>query len=313
MQKYIGVMNLDFKIIDLNISPKNGKISSENLEYLRKLLKSAGVIGYSMPQLQTKTDSESQLTLLKTLNSGDEVKFFPTVSGLNRDGSLSEIASLSSDIFAIYFESNINFEQMKSIFQYAQMLKKPLICKVFSGDAPVYETESSYHFGHVGRSQIREPFEVSKVIEMSREFKVKTLFQGVTVQRALELIDNAKNEKVPLFLEMSANHLLFDDSIYSKFDNSTKIDPPFQSAKNLEFIREFLKSGKIDMLTSLHRRTSIADKSGSFKESAFGMETLQNLSEKYSQILEMGISKENLQKMIFDNQIDFLGISKDDI
>ncbi|EJF07738.1 hypothetical protein ThvES_00000770 [Thiovulum sp. ES] len=74
-----------------------------------------------------------------------------------------------------------------------------------------------------------------------------------------------------------------------------------------------MRNGKIDMLTSLHRRTSIADKSGSFKESAFGMETLQNLSEKYSQILEMGISKENLQRMIFDNQIDFLGISKDGI
>ncbi|EJF06473.1 hypothetical protein ThvES_00014640 [Thiovulum sp. ES] len=224
---------MDFKIIDLNISPKNGKISSENLEYLRKLLKNAGVVGYSMPQLQTKTDSESQLTLLKTLNSGDEVKFFPTVSGLNRDGSLSEIASLSSEIFAIYFESNINFEQMKSIFQYAQMLKKPLICKVFSGDEPVYETESSYRFGHVGRSQIREPFEVSKVIEMSREFGVKTLFQGVTVQRALELIDNAKNEKVPLFLEISVNHLLFDDSIYSQFDNSTKIDPPFPRVQKI--------------------------------------------------------------------------------
>jgi dihydroorotase-like cyclic amidohydrolase len=311
MQNFTGVMKLDFKIVDLNISPKSGKISSENIQYLQKLLKESGVIGYSMPQLETKIDSESELILLETLNNSDEVRFFPTLSGLNRDGSLSEIASLSSKIFAIYIESNIEFEKMKSIFQYAQMLKKPIICKVFSGSEVVYESENSYRFGHSGRSQLREPFEVGKVIEMSRDFGVKTLFQGVTVPRALELIENGKRDEIPLFLEMSINHILFDDSIYSKFDNLTKIDPPFQSKKNLEFIREFLKSGKIDMLTSLHRRNSEADKSGSFKESSFGMETLQDLNKKYLQIVENGfVSKENLQKMVFENQLDFLGVSE---
>jgi dihydroorotase-like cyclic amidohydrolase len=313
MQNTIGELILDFTnfpIIDLNLSLKDGKISNENTQALQNSLVKEKIFGYMMPQLQLKTDSESQLTLLTSLYLSDEVRFFPTVSGIDKDGSLSEIASLSKDVYAIYFESNIDFEKMKSIFQYAKMLQKPVICKVYSGEEPVYETEDSYHFGHVGRSQLREPFEVAKVIEMSREFNVKTLFQSVTVPRALRLIDNAKNSGMPIFLEMSINHILNENSLYFKFDNFLKIDPPFQSYRNLEVIQYFLKSGKIDMLTSLHREISESEKSGSFKESAFGVESLKDLRKKYMSLVEKGLlSEEQLHQLTSKNQLEFLEVT----
>jgi dihydroorotase len=303
-------------IVDLNIAPKDGKLSQKSVRELQEEMKKSGVVGYMMPQLKSNIDSESELTLLETLNSGKEVEYFSVVSGVDRDGKITEIASLSENVYAIYIESSIDINRLQVIFQYAQMLNKPIICHITHKsfrDGSLYDVGNSFRFGHPTRSQLIESVEVSKIVEIARHFGVKTLFQGVTSERALEVIKSAKRDGERVFIEVSIHHLVFDDSIYGSFNNYTKIDPPFQSSKGRDNLIKLLQDGTVDMLTSLHREVSQSEKSGSFKESSYGVIGLENIFSLYFKYLVKSgfITLQRLEELTSKNQLKFLGVERE--
>jgi dihydroorotase-like cyclic amidohydrolase len=261
-------------IVDLNISPKD------------KIPKSSGVVAHL----------------------GD----FPFLSGI-REGKLENIALNLDSYFGIYIESHWSRERLSILFQYAKMKKKPIICKISeenSEDGLLYDTENSFKFGHQTRSQLGEALQVAVMVEFVREFGVKTLFKGVTSQRALEIVFKEKESGVPIFLEVSIFHLIFDDSIYSNFDNYTKIDPPFQNIEGVEFLKENIS--QIDMFTSLHRDFLEYEKGGSFKDAVYGISNLENLFSIYYTFLikTLILTFEELETKTSKNQLRFLGIEK---
>jgi dihydroorotase len=304
-------------IIDLNMLPKDGKVSAQSLTGLSKRASDSGVVGYMLSQLQPHIDSESKLTLLESISSKmDETELFIAISGVDSNGNLSEIASLIDKAQAIYIESDIDRNVMRRVFEYAQMKNRSVICKVrdrdIDSDGVVYDTEQSFHLGLPTRHQLSERIGSAIVIEMAKLFSVPTLIQGVTDRDALESIREAKAVGVPLYIEVSIHHLIFDDSIYSDFNNYSKIDPPFQSEDGKEYLLQLLKEGNIDMLTSLHHKISESDKSGSFKESKYGVLGVDAIySLYYTELVQKGlIDIEQLQDITSRNQMKFLGIDE---
>lgn len=302
-------------IIDLNLLPKDGKVSLQSIKDLSDRAYRNGVVGYMFSQLNPRVDSDSRVTLLESLSSKvDETELFIAISGVNKDGNLTEIASLIDRAKAIFIKSDMDHNLMKRVFEYAQMKKKPIICKVrnksIDGDGVVHDTERAFHLGLQTRHSLGERIGVAIVKEMSRYFNVPTLLQGVTDIDALDIVVEAKNSGVPLYLEASIHHLIFDDFIYDSFDNYSKIEPPFQSQEAKEYLLKLLKDGQIDMLTSLHHKVSESDKSGSFRDSQYGVLGLDGiLSIYYSTLVEEGcINIERLQDLTSRNQKRFLGI-----
>jgi len=301
-------------IIDLNIIPKDKKISIASLTALSNKMYKNGVINYMMPQITPKVVSDSQLTLLESLDSKiTNTQLLQSISGIDNE-KLTEIASLENRVLAIYIESDSDKNLLKRVFEYAQMKNKPIICKiqnrVIDGDGVIFDNINSFYLGLPTRDRLSERVEVVSVIEMVKYFNVPTLLQGVTDIKTLEMIDLAKKSGVNILVEISIHHLIFDDSIYYQFDNYSKIDPPLQSKEGKEKLLEFLKVGKIDMLTSLHHKISESDKSGSFKESEYGVTGLDSiLSIYYTELIQKDyLSFDELSKLISKNQAKFLGI-----
>ncbi|HIC10582.1 MAG TPA: hypothetical protein EYO61_04405 [Campylobacterales bacterium] len=300
-------------IIDLNLAPKDGKISLNSLQELSQLASKSGVVGFALSDI----DSDLQLTLLESIASKIEnISIFPIISGV-KENRLVEIASLIDRAYAIYITSDINQNLMRRVFEYAKMKRKPIICKIqnreLDSDGVVYDNENAFYFGLPTRHLIGERIGVAIVKEMSRYFGVPTLLQGVTDREALNLAIEGKKEGIPLYIEISIHHLIFDDSIYWKFDNYFKIDPPFQSKNGKEFLIELLRNGDIDMITSLHHPISESEKSGSFIDSKYGVLGLEGIASiYYSTLVESGyIDLERLQDITSRNQRRFLNIEMD--
>ena len=301
-------------IIDLNIIPKDKKISVTSLKALSNKMYKNGVVNYMMPQITPKVVSDSQLTLLESLDSKiAETNLLQSISGIDNN-KLTEIASLENRSFAIYIESDSDKNLIRRVFEYAKMKNKPIICKiqnrVIDNDGSIFDNKNSFFLGLPTRSRLSERVEVSAIIEMVKYFNVPTLLQGVTDIEALETINLAKESGVNIFVEISIHHLIFDDSIYSEFNNYSKIDPPFQSKSGKEKLLKLLKEGKFDMLTSLHHKISESDKSGSFTESEYGVTGLDAiLPIYYTKLIQKGhLTFKELNKLISINQTKFLGL-----
>lgn len=299
------------KIIDLNILPKDNKVTEKSIKSLYKKMYKNGLGKCMFSQLKPSIYSESNLTLLNSIDS--EKKVLHSIAGIHNN-KLTEIASLSENISAIYIKSDMNKNLLVRVFEYASMKNKPIICKIqnidINGDGLITDTENSFFFGLQTRNPIAERVEVASILEYVKHFNVSTLFQGVTDKKAFELINSAREESDNIYVEISIHHLIFDDLIYSEFNNYSKIDPPFQSKEGKENMLNLLKSEKIDMLTSLHSEISESEKSGSFNDSKYGVIGLDSILPIYYSTLVKSeiISMEYLEKLTSINQAKFLGI-----
>jgi len=302
-------------IIDLNILPKDGKVSLQSIKELSNRAYRNGVVGYMFSQIKPRIDSDEKVTLLESISSKiDDTELFISISGVDKDGNLTEISSLIDRAKAIVIKSDIDRNLMRRVFEYAQMKRKPIICKirdrVLNDDGVVNDTENAFYLGLRTRHPLGERIGVATIREMSRYFNVPTLLQGVTDIDALNLVVDAKKSGAPLYLEVSIHHLIFDDTIYYSFNNYSKIEPPFQSKEAKEYLLQLLKDGQIDMVTSLHHKVSESEKSGSFMDSQYGVIGLDGiLSIYYSTLVDGGlIDIERLQDITSRNQKRFLGV-----
>lgn len=302
-------------LIDLNILPKDGKVSLQSIQHLSDLAYKNGVVGYSFSQIKPLIDSELKLTLLESISKKiDDTTLLMTISGVDENNNLTEIASLIDKAHAIFIKSDMNQNLMRRVFEYAKMKNKPIICKIrnreLNSDGVVNDTENGFNLGLPTRHMLGERIGVAIVKEMAKYFNVPTLLQGLTEKEALKSAIDGKKEGIPLLIEISIHHLMFDDTIYKDFNNYSKIEPPFQSEEGKEYLIQILKNGEIDMLTSLHHQVSESEKSGSFKDSQYGVIGLDGiLPLYYSTLVQSGyISLQQLEHLISKNQKKFLGI-----
>jgi dihydroorotase len=305
-------------ILDLNILPRDGKITAKSLLNLSKKMYENGVIGAMFPRLDPPVSTDLKLSLLETLSLKlENILIFQSISGLDEKGNLSEIASLSDRVSAIVIESDIDRNSLLRIFQYAKMKNKPIICKikdrVLGGDGVINDTENSFYLGLPSRNPLGERIGVATVMEMVKFFKVKTLFSSVTDKEAIETILKGKESGLPIFLEVSIHHLLLNDDVYKNFNNWSKIDPPLQDENGRKYLLEVLKNGGIDILTSLHSSISESDKSGSFRDSKYGVLGLEKIfSLYYTTLVKDGyISLSQLEDFTFNNVVKFLNLDKE--
>ena|GEM_PF-2320402 len=283
-------------VTDLSIYPKDRKIA--NIQDTQQRAFENGVTELVIQaDLDNLVDREERLTLLKSMSfKGVNSRYL--FSGVDKDENLTNISILSKYGDGVSIKSDIDGNQLRRVFEYAQMLNLPLFVKIqnreINSDGLLHNTERAFKLGMPTRHESGEIIEVAKIIELSKLFKVKTVLQGVTEKRAIDIIEKAKSEGAQLFLEVSIHHLINSDKIYNNFNNYTKIEPPFQSEDNRLYLLESLKKGVIDSITAGHLEVSQSFKSGSFRDAENGVCGFDSyLSIIYTELVQSGIISES--------------------
>jgi len=91
-----------------------------------------------------------------------------------------------------------------------------------------------------------------------------------------------------------------DDNACDGFNAYAKIFPPLADEKGKESLRESLKNGEIDVLTSLHSPQSKVNKEVAFYDAAYGTEAIEEiLPLYYTKLVKTGlITLSELSKMV---------------
>jgi dihydroorotase len=164
----------------------------------------------------------------------------------------------------------------------------------------MFEGKVSASLGLPGISVLGEIIHVSKMIEIARYFDVQVLFKGLFTRRSIEMIKAAKKEGLKVFSEISIHHLALDDRACDSFNTYAKIFPPLADEKGKESLQESLKTGEIDILTSLHAPQSKVNKEVAFYDAAYGTEAIEEiLPLYYTKLVKSGlISLSELSRMV---------------
>lgn len=102
-------------------------------------------------------------------------------------------------------------------------------------------------------------------------------FALVSSAESVALIREAKSRGLKVSCDVSAHHLIFNDSFLSGFDTSFKVSPPFRAEEDRLALIEGVKDGTIDAIVSAHEPHDEEAKKLEFDLADFGATGLQTL------------------------------------
>lgn len=292
-------------LIDLNVSLRDGQLNASRLHELsRAALKGGVTTAVLNPQSEPAINNEIVLEfVLDQKFEGAEIR--SAVCATQEDKALSNIAILlKKGAVAPSLISSVDSNLIRRIFEYMKMYEGTVFCsaqdKALNGNGVMFEGSVSASLGLPGIPVLGEIIHVSKMIEISRYFDVQVLFKGLFTRRSIEMITQAKKEGLKVFSEISIHHLALDDSACEGFNTYAKIFPPLADAKGQESLRDSLKKGQIDILTSLHSPQSKVNKEVAFYDAAYGTEAIEEiLPLYYTKLVKSGlISLSKLSEMV---------------
>lgn len=292
-------------LVDLNVSLSDAQLNASRLNSLSTAAIKGGVTTLVLnPWSEPAINNEIVLEfVLERKLEGAEIK--SAVCATQEEKALSNIAILlKKGAVAPSLISSVDNNLIRRIFEYMKMYEGTVFCsaqdKALNGNGVMFEGAVSASLGLPGISVLGEIIHVSKMIEIARYFDVQVLFKGLFTRRSIEMITQAKKEGLKVFSEISIHHLALDDSACSGFNTYAKIFPPLADEKGKESLRESLKKGEIDMLTSLHSPQSKVYKEVAFYDAAYGTEAIEEiLPLYYSKLVKSGlISLPKLSEMV---------------
>ncbi|EKQ8044199.1 metal-dependent hydrolase [Campylobacter coli] len=301
-------MTLLPSFVDLCVNLKNDKFSLSNLELLEKECLRGGV-GAIILRDCMDFDEESFSLFLQNLKTR-KIQIFPSICALDKQGKLKNLATLfNKGAHALELKSSSDANILRVGMQYALMKEKSIFVKChdenFDDNGVMNDCEASFELGLAGMSAVAESSEVAKIQEIAKFYGVKVIFDLLSLKRSIELLED-ENLKL-----ISIHHLIKDDSACAGFNTAAKLNPPLRSKEDKESLKQALKQGKIDFLSSLHSAKSISLKDLAFDEAAFGIHSVcEFMSLCYTFLIKEGLlTWQNLCKATSQNPSNFLGLN----
>lgn len=301
-------MTLLPSFVDLCVNLKNDKFSLSNLELLEKECLRGGV-GAIILRDCMDFDEESFSLFLQNLKTR-KIQIFPSICALDKQGKLKNLATLfNKGAHALELKSSSDANILRVGMQYALMKEKSIFVKChdenFDDNGVMNDCEASFELGLAGMSAVAESSEVAKIQEIAKFYGVKVIFDLLSLKRSIELLED-ENLKL-----ISIHHLIKDHSACAGFNTAAKLNPPLRSKEDKKSLKQALKQGKIDFLSSLHSAKSISLKDLAFDEAAFGIHSVcEFMSLCYTFLIKEGLlTWQNLCKATSQNPSEFLGLN----
>ncbi|MDE3183228.1 MAG: dihydroorotase [Bacteroidota bacterium] len=160
------------------------------------------------------------------------------------------------------------------------------------------EGEMSTKLGLQGKPALSEELMIARDIELVRYTNSKIHFTGISTEKSLQLIAEAKKEKLKVTCSVTPYHLFFCDEDIRDYETNLKVNPPLRTKKDRDALREGIKKGTIDFIASHHQPQDWDHKVCEFQYAKNGMETLESV---YGASSICGVSTETFVKMQSEN------------
>jgi len=239
-----------------------------------------------IPNTQPVVSNKSQVEYIIQKSKSLPVTIHPIGSVTkNAEGKeLSEMIDMSN-FGAIAFSDGTNPVQPSGILQkaleYILAIDATIIQlpddKSIGAHGLMNEGEMSTKLGLQGKPALSEELMIARDLEILRYTNSKIHFTGISTEKSLQLIADAKKEKLRVSCSVTPYHLFFCDEDLNDYDTNLKVNPPLRTKKDRDALREGIKNGVIDFIASHHQPQDWDHKVCEFQYAKNGMETLESV------------------------------------
>nr|MBP6314811.1 dihydroorotase [Chitinophagaceae bacterium] len=133
----------------------------------------------------------------------------------------------------------------------------------------------STQIGLQAKASIAEDIHTYRNIELLRYTQSKIHLTGISTKKSIDLIRQAKKQKLNITCSVSPYHLLYSDQMLENYNSHYKVNPPLRSEEDRKALLKAVEDGTIDCIASHHTPQSWDDKQVEFAYAQSGMLTLQ--------------------------------------
>ena len=206
-----------------------------------------------------------------------DVQVAGTISG-NREGKdLSEMYDMYCAGVRVFTDDKQPIDDpglMTRALLYSQIFGGKIFSfpedKIIAGKGQLHEGVISTRLGLKGIPSVAEEIIISRDLSLADYTNSPIHFSTISTRTGVELIRKAKAKGMKVTADVSAIHLLLDESSLNEFDSLYKLKPPLRSAEDREALIDGLVDGTIDSICSDHKPESIENKQKEFDLAAFG-------------------------------------------
>jgi dihydroorotase len=135
----------------------------------------------------------------------------------------------------------------------------------------------STRLGLQGKPAIAEELMIARDLELLKYTNSALHITGISTAKSVELITAAKKEGLKVTCSVTPYHLYFSDEDMESYDTNLKVNPPLRRQADVQALRDALKAGVIDCITTHHTAQHWDDKVCEFEYAKNGMIGLQTL------------------------------------
>lgn len=260
----------------------------EHKEDLESGIQAAASGGFTSVCLTALTepvrDSKSQVEYVVNKGKNSLVNLLPygTISNKGEGKELAELYDMKQAGALAFFDGKKPLKNVNLLHRallYTQAFEGLVINFPFQADlaenAVMNESETSTELGLKGIPEVCEELMINRDLYLLEYTKGKLHLATVTSKKGVELIKAAQKNGLTVSCDVSAAHLLIDDSALKNFDSRLKTLPPFRTKSTIKALIKGIKEGTIKAISSDHWPQDIESKKKEFDHAAFGLINLQ--------------------------------------
>lgn len=269
---------------DFSIVSDPGK---EDKETFQQWLESARMGGFYfntiLPDTLPVPDNGNMVSglLQKHADNKTELQIIGALTHNNNGTQLAELRDMMQHgckVFSHGFRPSVSAKVMRTALEYLQGTGA-VVCVIpfdaeIAANGQIHEGSISVYTGMKGIPDLAE----STIVHRDAEFALKTgthvHFTGISCEKSVQIIKNAKQLGAPVSASVFASHLFYTDQDLNSFNTYLKSMTPFRSESDRYALINGIMDGTIDGIVSGHNPSTIDDKKVEFTAAAFGMSTL---------------------------------------
>ncbi|MCX7547343.1 dihydroorotase [Xanthomarina sp. F1114] len=260
-----------------------GEPGYEERETLDNGLKTAALSGFTAVALNANTypviDCNSDVSFLKSKAKKHAVNLFP-IGALTKESKGVDLAELydmknaGAIAFGDYERPIENPNLLKIALQYATnfdglVLSFPQENKI-SGKGVMNEELTSTSIGLKGNPNMAEELQIVRDLFILEYTEGKLHIPTISTAKSVALIREAKQKKLNVSCSVAIHNLVLTDEALTSFNTNFKVLPPLRTQEDINALRDGLKDGTIDMITSDHNPIDIEHKKIEFDLAKYG-------------------------------------------
>jgi len=164
---------------------------------------------------------------------------------------------------------------MRHALEYSSMFGLPVLSHCedinLSAEGVMNEGYMSTVLGLKGSPAQAEEIMVSRDIALAELTGGKLHIQHVTTERSVELIRQAKKNRIKVSCETCPHYFTLSDEAVKNYNTNCKMNPPLRTKADVAAIRKGIADGTIDCIASDHAPHTDVEKSQEFDLAPFGI------------------------------------------